>query len=221
MPFDQFWKTVDEKTIEAANFVLFGCGKFTFDLVRSKMDWYRYDLIWEKNNKCGFLNANLMPLRTHESILIFGKPGYQKVATYNPQKTRGGKIGSYGRNKNSSVYQNKCGYECVGDGTLHPCSIVKFNNDKDRVRRHPTQKPVGLMQWLVSSYSNTGDTIIDPFMGSGTTGVAAIKLGRAFVGIEQKKKYFDIACQRIRQAVKEHQNQFPEVQKMVEAKKLF
>jgi site-specific DNA-methyltransferase (adenine-specific) len=82
----RMWDLFDCKTKQTANFVLFGCGKFSVDLINSKYGWYRYDLIWAKNNKCGFLNANLMPMRNHESILVFGRPGIQKAATYNPQK---------------------------------------------------------------------------------------------------------------------------------------
>jgi site-specific DNA-methyltransferase (adenine-specific) len=92
-------------------------------------------------------------------------------------------------------------YTGVYDGTLHPCSVLPFDSDNDkRQGLHPTVKPLALMEFLVKSYSNEGDIIIDPFMGSGTTGVAAIQSGRTFIGIEQEKNYFDIACKRIKQA---------------------
>ena len=86
----RFWDLLDRRSKQSANFVLFGCGKFSIDLVNSRYNWYRYDLIWAKNNKVGFLNANLMPMRNHEQILVFGRPGFQKAAAYNPQKIGGG-----------------------------------------------------------------------------------------------------------------------------------
>jgi site-specific DNA-methyltransferase (adenine-specific) len=92
-PLARFWDMCDRRTTPTANFVLFGCGRFSIDLVNPKYRWYRYDLIWHKNNKCGFLNANRMPMRNHESIMVFGRPGFKEAATYNPQKTPGGRIG--------------------------------------------------------------------------------------------------------------------------------
>jgi site-specific DNA-methyltransferase (adenine-specific) len=200
-PLDQFWGMLEGKTKPAANFVLFGCGKFTIDLVNSNRKWYRYDLIWKKNNKAGFLLANKMPLRNHESILVFGRPGSRHAATYNPQKSPGGRRGIITNKLRGGVYSKVGSYTGVYDGTLHPCSVLPFDSDKDRRQGlHPTIKPLELMEFLVKSYSNEGDIIIDPFMGSGTTGVAAVQSGRTFIGIEQEKNYFDIACKRIKQA---------------------
>src|SRR5215469_4414688 len=107
LPFDHFWEVVECKTKPTANFVFFGCGKFTVDLVNSKRKWYRYDLVWQKSKKVGFLNANLMPMRNHESILVFVRPGFFKASTYNPQKTSGGRVGAITRNHRSSIYQDK------------------------------------------------------------------------------------------------------------------
>ena len=206
-PLDLFWEMVDPKTKPAANFVLFGCGKFSVDLVNSNRKWYRYDLIWHKNNKVGFLHANKMPLRNHESVLVFGRPGFRDAATYNPQKSPGGKPGIRTNHLFfGGIYEKQGSYTSVSDGMLHPCSVLPFKNDKDKhLWKHPTQKPLALMAFLVKSYTNEGDSIIDPFMGSGTTGVAAIQAGRTFIGIEQQKNYFDIACQRIKEAYAERQ----------------
>jgi site-specific DNA-methyltransferase (adenine-specific) len=197
IPLDSFWKMVESQTKQAANVVLFGCGKFTVDLVNSKRKWYRYDLVWHKSKKVGFLNANLMPMRNHESILVFTRPGFSKAATYNPQKSSGGRVGVLTKNSSSSVYRDKSGYTRVSDGTVHPCSILSFSNESGQ---HPTQKPLALMEFLVKSYSNERDVVIDPFMGSGTTGVACANKGRAFIGIESNKQYFEIACERIKKA---------------------
>jgi len=103
IPLGSFWDMVDGHTKQSANFVLFGCNKFAVDLVNSKRKWYRYDLVWQKSKKVGFLNANLMPMRNHESILVFNRPGFFKSATYNPQKTPGGRVGIKTRNHRSSV----------------------------------------------------------------------------------------------------------------------
>jgi site-specific DNA-methyltransferase (adenine-specific) len=222
-PFASLWKMFENRTKPEANFVLFGCGMFSVDLINSNYQWYRYDLIWEKSNKVGFLNANLMPLRNHEQILVFGRPGFMKSATYNPQKTLGGRKRAY-ISGGGTVYGSHHPNFHVSDGTLHPCSVLSFKSDMGK--GHPTAKPVRLMEYLVATYSNTGNTIIDPFMGdpfmgSGTTGVACVKAGRTFVGIEQNRKYFDIACERIAKAVAEHKNQFPEIREMIERKQLF
>ena len=198
IPLDTFWAMVEGCTKQSANVVLFGCGKFTVDLVNSKRKWYRYDLVWQKSKKLGFLNANLMPMRSHESILVFIRPGFFRESTYNPQKTFGGrKPGITTRNHRSSVYRDKGEFTHVTDGTVHPCSVLAF---KSELGLHPTQKPLALMEFLVRSYTNEKDIVIDPFMGSGTTGLACVKTGRTFIGIERKKEYFDIACQRLEKA---------------------
>ena len=163
----------------------------------SRRDWYRYDMIWQKSKKCGFLNANLQPMRSHESILIFNRPGFFKGSTYNPQKTEGGKAGIKTTNNCSSVYRDTGKYTHVSDGFQHPGSILSF---KSEFGDHPTQKPVGLMEWLIKSFTNDKDILLDPFMGSGSTGVAAINTGRQFIGIEREQQYFDIALRRIVEA---------------------
>ena len=204
LPLDHFWEIVACKTKPTANCVLFGCGRFTVDLVNSNRKWYRYDLIWLKNNKVGFLNANKMPLRNHESIMVFGQPGFRDVATYNPQKSPGGRAGIKVNNLRSGIYTCEGRYRSVSDGTLHPCSVLPFDSDKSKhPGQHPTQKPLALMEFLVKSYSDEGDIVIDPFMGSGTTGVAALQNNRRFIGIEKERQYFDVACQRIKQAYAE------------------
>ena len=206
--FSQFWDLADCWSKPTANFVLFGLGKFAVDLINSKYRWYRYDLIWAKNNKVGFLNANLMPMRNHEQILVFDRPGFQKSATYNPQKDgrqTDGKVRlrKVSANKDSNVYADKGGYTSVDDGTRHPCTVLPFKSDKDIVvdgkhqKPHPTLKPLALMEWLVKTYTNEGDTVIDPFMGSGTTGLACALHGRRFIGIEKEPVYFEKAVQRI------------------------
>jgi len=173
-------------------------------------------LVWQKNNVVGFLNANLMPLRNHEQILVFGQPGFAKSATYNPQKISGGRMGRRNSIRKPGAVYGACPADIrTSDGTSHPCSILSFDHDRANNQQglnlHPTQKPLGLMQWLVRSYSNVGDVVLDPFMGSGTTGVACVRNHRHFIGIEKEQQYFDLACRRIERAVQEMQDVFPAV----------
>jgi site-specific DNA-methyltransferase (adenine-specific) len=202
VPLDTFWSMVDGLTIPTANFVLFGCGRFSHKLYNSNPDWFRYELIWQKTKKVGFFNANLQPMRNHESILIFGRPGFQKASIYNAQKTASGKVYSKIISRRSNIYRDNGEYVHVSDGFQHPCSVLSFASERGQ---HPTQKPILLMEHLVKSYSNEGDVILDPFIGSGSTGVAAINSGRKFIGIEQNEMYFDIACERIKKAYAEYQ----------------
>jgi len=197
-PLDALWNMLERRTKQSGNFVLFSAGKFTVDLISSRRNFYRYDLVWAKSRKCGFLNANLQPMRAHESILVFVRPGFFRVATYNPQKEPGGKTRITTRNHKSSVYDNKGEHTHVNtDGLIHPCSVLPFSSETGH---HPTQKPLALMEWLVKTYTNEGDTVLDMFCGSGTTGVACINTNRKFVGIERDERYFDIAVERIRKA---------------------
>jgi site-specific DNA-methyltransferase (adenine-specific) len=175
-PLDTMWKLFEAKSKQNENYVLFCAGGFTIDLINSRRSWFRYDLTWVKNNKTGFLNAGIMPLRNHEDILVFGKPGHQKTATFNT-------VGGMG----------------------HPSSVFVFKRDATRPEEclHPTQKPYMLMYYLLRLYSNPGDLILDPFAGSCTTGCAALKAKRRFIGIEKERKYFDIACRRLEEAQRE------------------
>ena len=199
-PLDKFWTMIEKRAKPSANVVLFGCGKFSHRLYNSNPKGYRYDMIWVKNRRVGFLNANLMPMRSHESILVFGQPSFRKEAVYNAQKTPGGRIGTKKRNHTSSVYDNRGEHVHYSDGSLHPGSALYFKSD---MGSHPTQKPLALMEFLVRSYSNENDIVLDCFMGSGSTGVAAINTGRRFIGIEREPLYFDIACKRIGRAYDE------------------
>jgi DNA modification methylase len=175
---DQMWRLFESKTKQNANFVMFSCGGFTIDLINARRNWFRYDLCWAKSNRTGFLNSGLQPLRAHENILVFGRPGFQKAATYNPIKA-----------------------------TTLPISVLAFDRDAKRPEQclHPTMKPLRLTGYLPHLYSNENDLVIDPFMGSGTTGDAALRLNRRFIGIEREEKFFDIACRRIAEA---HQRKF-------------
>jgi len=164
---------------------------------------FRYELIWKKTTPVGFLDAKKKPLRNHEIILVFG----QKLGTYNPQFTEGTPY-TKSRSNKSNVYGKTTGVSSICcDGKRYPVSVLNFAHDADRhnssinnKKRHPTQKPIVGINWLVSTYTNPGDTVLDPFMGSGTTGVACANLGRNFIGIEKEPEYFAIAEKRIHAA---------------------
>lgn len=167
---------------------------FTSILVCSNLKMFKYDLVWDKPNGTGFFNAKKMPLRNHESILVF----YDKLPTYNPQMTEG--------HPRRTAKRNNVNSECYGKGfkktnydstSRYPRSIQRFSSDKQKSNFHPTQKPLALMEWLVKTYSNQNDTVLDFAMGSGTTGLACKNLKRKFIGIEKDLKYFNIALDRI------------------------
>ena len=201
IPFELLWKEYERIIKPKGNIVLFGNGLFAYKLALSNEKLYRYDLIWEKS-KCGSpLTAKYMPLKKHEHILVFGK----SASIYNPQMTEGKPYKrKFTPNRTNNMNYGIKGVFTDNKGTRHPISVLKFAQKwrrQDQV--HPTQKPVELLEWLIKSYSNEGDTILDNTMGSGTTGVACVRTNRHFVGIELDKEYFDVAKERIKYANKE------------------
>ena len=173
---------------------------FTSALVMSNPNKFRYSLVWDKVNKyTGALNANRMPLRRHEDIVIF----YGKIPTYNKQMRSGNKYKGTAGGHGAHTQFGKIGEKRIikSDGKHNPCSIVEIKGDvKKGHGLHPTQKPVALMEYLIKTYTNEGETVLDFTMGSGTTGVAAKNLGRKFIGIELDEEYFKIAARRIHEA---------------------
>lgn len=166
---------------------------FAVVLINTCRKYFRYEIIWQKTKAVGFLNANKMPLRAHENILVF----YRKLPVYNPQKTKGAPYKSRGGGATTVLYGYKKPYESNNiTGDRHPHDVLVFKNSNHN-SLHPTQKPVELMEWLVKTYTNPGDTVLDCFMGSGTTGVASVRNGRKFIGMELQEKYFEIAKKRI------------------------
>ena len=199
IPFDLLWEQYNRIIKPKGNIVLFASGRFVFQLYNSQPNKYRYDLIWKKT-KCGSpLTAKYMPLKMHEHILIFG----ESASVYNPQMTYEGT--PYKKDYNHAYgIKNAHGYgiKCVhtdNHGERHPISVQEFQQKWRRQDQlHPTQKPVELIRWLIRSYSNEGDTILDNCMGSGTTAIACIREKRNFIGFELNKEYYDKACKRIK-----------------------
>ena len=193
---DKMWIELKRICKSNATLVFFTTTKFGYKLIASNEKWFRYDLVWEKEKGVGFMSANKCPLRIHEMVYVFGKPsGGNK--TYNPQKTEGKPyIDKRDGGKSAKVYGNSLGsVPVVNTGDRHPLSIQKFKFDKQKL--HPTQKPVEACEWLIKSYSNEGDTILDFTMGSGSTGVACKNTNRNFIGIEMDEEIFKTAEERI------------------------
>ena len=174
---------------------LFGQGAFTANLIMSNISMYRYDLVWEKTKAGGFLNAKRMPLQAHENISIF----YKKLPTYNPQMEQGKpytkKAVTNGDGNNYGKF-NRVGQVHINNGERFPRSVIKISNDNHK-SLHPTQKPVALLEYLIKTYTNENETVLDNCMGSGSTGVACKNLNRKFIGIELDENYFNIAKERI------------------------
>lgn len=192
---ERFWHTVKAIAKKDAVFALLANMRFAVELISANHKMFRYDLIWHKNRAVGFLDANKRPLRAHELILIFCR----KLPLYHPQKTPGkpyftkaqGTVSNYSCRTSRIFANNPTGERC-------PQSVLDFSVDTPNASSfHPTQKPVALMEWLVKTYTNPGDIVLDPFMGSGSTGIACLRNGRRFIGIEREEKYFEVACQRL------------------------
>lgn len=204
---DELWEQYNRIIKDNGAIILFGQGMFTAKLMISNAGMWRYNLIWEKTQPTGFLNAKRMPMRNHEDICVF----YKKAPTYNPQKTLG-----HIRKTSTAEHKRQCkmstdysGHELKDyDSTeRYPLSVVKiplesdsiitFSKDTQKEALHPTQKPVALCEYLIRMFSNEGDTILDNCMGSGTTGVACINTDRKFIGIEKDTDIYDIAQNRL------------------------
>lgn len=195
IPFESLWEQYNRIIKDNGAIVLFGTEPFSSHLRLSNLKNYKYDWIWDKVKGTGFLNAKRQPMRNHELISVF----YKKQCTYNPQKTYGHKMKKSYRSKDlqTDVYgemKNDYTYEST---ERYPRSIQVFSTDTQNSSLHPTQKPVALIEYLIKTYTNEGETVLDSCMGSGTCGVACRNLNRKFIGIEMNEKYFDIAKERI------------------------
>ena len=185
---DAFWVQVERLMKNDHTPIIHFCNtKFGFELIKSKEDWFRYDLIWEKTNAVGFLSANKMPMRSHENIYVFAKKGatyYRKdiEGDFPPQSSGRGNAGG-------NVYGNVSQERPTREGIRCVKSVVTVANKKGK-DNHPTQKPVDLYAWLIERYSREGDTILDPTAGSFTSVFTAYKLNRNAIGIEKDDKYY-------------------------------
>ena len=196
IPLEPLWKELKRVTTDNAAMVFTAQQPFTTTLAHSNLKDFRYEWIWEKPQGTNPMNAQVMPLKSHENILVF----YTKKPIYHPQMTAGTPYGGFSSDTSTigEVYGSaKSQHRDNPDGTRYPKTVQRFKQEKGL---HPTQKPVALMEYLIQTYTNTGDTVLDPTMGSGTTGVACVKTCRTFIGIERDEKYYAIAKTRIDEA---------------------
>ena len=203
IPYEPLWKEYKRIIKDNGPIILFGQDKFTAKTMLSNEKMHRYNLIWNKVLTSGFLNAGRMPLREHEDIMIF----YKKLPTYNPQFTEGKPLHGMGekfkkvKNNNNNYNDfNSCNNPSAnreGDTKKYPKSILTFPRPASSKMLHPTEKPVELLEYLIKTYSNENDVILDNCMGSGSTGVATLNTNRRFIGIELDEKYFNIAKDRL------------------------
>lgn len=196
IPLDELWCEYKRVIKQNKAIVLTACQPFTSRLISSNFDAFKYEWIWRKSRATGFLQSKFMPMKNHENICVFcfsGKP------TFNPQKTDGHKPtnSAIGYGHSPTFGSSKLRVYCGGDTTRNPVTVQDFKSERGL---HPTQKPVSMMEYLINTYSNAGDVVLDNCMGSGTTGVACANTGRRFIGIEKDDGYFEIAKQRIEQA---------------------
>lgn len=203
IPFEPLWKQYERIIKDSGAIILFAQGVFYIDLVNSNRKLFRYDLVWDKCLVSGFLNAKRMPLRQHEQIAVF----YKKLPTYNPQFTQGKPLHSKGiaytnkeiKNQNYGKF-NITDDIRAGSTQKYPTSIIKFQKPHPSITIHRTQKPVELLEYLIKTYTNENDLVLDNCMGSGSTCVACKNLNRSFIGIELDENYFNIAKERIDKA---------------------
>ena len=199
IPFEPLWEQYHRICKKNAAICLFGQTPFSATLVMSNLKEFRYEWIWQKPNATGFLNSKKMPLRAHESVSVF----YAFLPTYNPQMEDGHPY-KKGSHPGSTTYRE--GIARKGErqysGKRFPKDVIKFSNcNRTKGRNyHPTQKPVALLKYLIRTYTNDGETVLDNCMGSGSTGVACVQTGRDFIGIELDDNYFEIAQKRIYEA---------------------
>ena len=196
IPFDELWRQYKRVIKENGVIVLFGQGMFTAQLMMSNPAWWRYNLIWQKTQPTGFLNARRMPLRTHEDICVF----YKKPPVYHPIMTKGVRKVSSAYSKRNCIMTTNYGSHQLTDydsDRRYPTSVLRFAKDVQHSAIHPTQKPVALLEWLIRTYTDPGDIVLDNCSGSGSTAIACIKTGRRFVCFENDPGYHLQSVRRI------------------------
>lgn len=193
IPLDEMWEQFNRVCKQDGAMVFTAQQPFTTTLAASNLKNFRYEWIWEKPQGTNPMNSKVMPLKSHENILVF----YRKKPVYNPQMEKGTPYGGFSSDtaKIGEVYGSaKSKHRDNPEGTRYPKTVLRHKQEKGF---HPTQKPTTLMEYLIRTYSNEGDTVLDATMGSGTTGVACVNTDRQFIGIEQDEKYYKISKERI------------------------
>lgn len=195
------WREFNRILKENGAAILTATQPFATDVINANRKGFRYDLVWAKSNPVGFLNSRRMPLRQHELVLVF----YRRLPTYHPQITpREGAIRRMSHARTGRVSRGVYRTHAVSSGPdigRYPTSLLSYAKEGAGPDRHPTQKPVSLFEYLIRSYSDLGDLVFDPFMGSGTTAIAALQAGRRFFGFEKDEEYHQISIRRIMQSI--------------------
>ena len=203
IPLEPLWEHYKRVIKSKGTIVLFSSQPFTSRLVMSNLEWFKYEWIWDKALASGHLNAKKMPLRRHDNILVFSSQTMGNH-TYNPQMVTRGKPrwkGTVGGGSNAGAKPYGKYNACPAfNNKYYPTTIIFESNANRKEKQHPTQKPVALLEYLIKTYTNEGETVLDNCFGSGTTGVACINTRRSFVGIEIDGDYFNLAQRRIADA---------------------
>ena len=210
IPFELLWKQYNRIIKDNGAIVLFGSEPFSSKLRISNLNMYRYDWVWNKRKAGNFAQGNIQPLKIHENIMVF----YKKLPTYNPQKTILSKICKRNKYKKSTNRKDRKDSGGLGGEIKYsdkyepdkklPTSILEMKKDNYKGNVfHPTQKPVALLEYLIKTYTNEGDVVLDNCMGSGSTGIACLNTKRNFVGMELDENYFNIAKERIEHRLEE------------------
>lgn len=198
IPLDQLWAQYKRIIKRGAPIVLFAQCPFDKVLGCSNLDWLKYEWVWYKNQVTGYLNANYAPMRVHETVLVFSEfaaAPSDRPMLYNPQKIKGAvRVHNHKAGANGNNYRFAKAKKVVTDEE-YPRDIIAFDRDSDSW--HPTQKPLALIAYLIRTYSNPGDTVLDNCMGSATTAVAAIRTGRNWIGYEMNTEFYNRALKRI------------------------
>jgi site-specific DNA-methyltransferase (adenine-specific) len=197
IPFEPMWKQLKRIIKDNGVIALFGSQPFTSALIMSNIKMFRYEWIWEKTLPINFVQANKMPLKKHENITIY----YKRLPCYNPQFNKGDKY-KVKRGNFQHVKNDISNHTTINNGFRFPVSVLNYSNSNNN-SSHPTQKPVKLLEYLILTYTQKGETVLDFTMGSGSTGVACLETGRNFIGIELDDKYFAIAKERIEKKQRE------------------
>lgn len=194
IPFDALWLEIKRVVKPGGVVVLTAQGPFVARVIMSNELWFKYKVVWEKSKPTNFLNAKKQPLRKHEDICVF----YESAPTYNPQMSAGKPYNKGVRkDQGTGSYNGFNPSEVSSPGERYPTDVVYFRTAESEGAYHPTQKPVDLCRYLIRTYSNPGDVVLDFCMGSGTTGVAAKAEDRRFIGIERDPEHFNTACNRL------------------------
>lgn len=197
IPFEPMWEQLHRVTKHNGAVCLFGNEPFSSFLRVSNIRNYKYDWVWVKSTPTGSLNCNKQPLRVFEKISVF----YRKQPMYTPLKTSGHprkvSTATHKRNSIKTELYGSHGLTNYDSTERYPVNVLYFPTDKQKTALHPTQKPVALLEYLIKTYTHKGEIVLDFTMGSGSTGVACLRTGRKFIGIEKDMKYFGIAEKRI------------------------